>query len=81
MSHTFITASAPAKAAQISSLEQLTRKLASLWARLVLRRAQRATRAALHSLDDRMLHDIGVTRGKIDLMFRDPAGPNSRWPH
>lgn len=78
MSHTLITTSVPAKAAQISSLGQLTRILASLWAQLLLWRAQRATRAALHSLDDRMLHDIGVTRGKIDLMFRDPACPKSR---
>jgi uncharacterized protein YjiS (DUF1127 family) len=45
-------------------------KVVAFW--LHLRRLQEArrARAALHSFDDRMLRDIGIQRGEIDLLLR-----------
>jgi uncharacterized protein YjiS (DUF1127 family) len=47
------------------------RTLRSLWLRLIAWHIRRGTRAALRSLDDRTLRDIGLTRGEIESAAQD----------
>src|SRR5262249_2963746 len=51
---------------------------ASLWHRYITWQRGRATRIVLHSLDDRILRDIGLERGDIDSFVYGIAG---RKPH
>jgi uncharacterized protein YjiS (DUF1127 family) len=47
------------------------RTLQALCLRLIAWHIRRGTRAALRSLDDRTLHDIGLTRGEIESAVED----------
>jgi uncharacterized protein YjiS (DUF1127 family) len=47
------------------------RMLRALWLCLVAWHIRRGTRAALRSLDDRTLRDIGLTRGEIESAVED----------
>jgi uncharacterized protein YjiS (DUF1127 family) len=48
-------------------------RVARVWHRYWQGRAKRATVALLQSLDDRTLHDIGVSRGEISsLVYGNP---------
>ena len=48
------------------------------WQQLRQEYRRRATARLLHGLEDRTLKDIGLTRGEIDSIVRDPA--RERWP-
>jgi uncharacterized protein YjiS (DUF1127 family) len=52
-----------------------------VWARYWTRRAERATVAVLHALDDRTLKDIGLDRSEIESMVhgRPPGERRLRW--
>jgi uncharacterized protein YjiS (DUF1127 family) len=62
-----------------SPLQALSQYLGVAWSHYATWRASRKTRDALNSLDDRMLADIGVTRGGIDAVVRDIERSRAQW--
>jgi uncharacterized protein YjiS (DUF1127 family) len=44
--------------------------LGMMWRRYHRRRSNRRAAAWLHTMDDRMLKDIGLSRGEIDFVLR-----------
>ena len=54
-----------------SSLKTVSSYLAETWLIFATWKAGRDTRHALYSLDDRMLADIGISRGGIEAAVRD----------
>jgi uncharacterized protein YjiS (DUF1127 family) len=53
-------------------------KIAGAWRRYWQRRAKRATVELLHSLDDRTLRDIGLSRCEITSVVYGRAGERTR---
>jgi uncharacterized protein YjiS (DUF1127 family) len=62
-----------------SSVKTVGHYLGAAWSRYVGWKAGRDTRNALHSLDDRTLADIGVSRGGIEAVVRDIERRKSQW--
>jgi uncharacterized protein YjiS (DUF1127 family) len=53
-------------------------RIARAWRRYWQHRAKRATVELLHSLDDRTLHDIGLSRCEIASLVYGRAGDRTR---
>lgn len=47
------------------------------WQLLARKMAERRTRMSLSALDDHLLKDIGISRGIIDRVARNPAAPTA----
>lgn len=62
-----------------SSVKTVSHYLGAAWSRYAGWKAGRATRHALNALDDRMLADIGVSRGGIEAVVRDIERRKSQW--
>jgi uncharacterized protein YjiS (DUF1127 family) len=62
-----------------SSVKTASSYLAETWMLFAAWKAGRDTRHALHSLDDRTLADIGVSRGGIEAVVRDIERRKSQW--
>jgi uncharacterized protein YjiS (DUF1127 family) len=60
----FLRRSVPAWIASLASLP------ATLWSRVLREREMRRARAALETLDDRTLNDVGLSRHEIELIVR-----------
>lgn len=74
---------APTTDAPATAVRVVGRALQAAWRGLVRRREERRAIAHLRSLDNRMLADMGVTRGQIEGAVRgtDPdfARPRRSW--
>ena len=66
----------PGKAGQSAAMQHVT----AVWSRLAAWKMHRATRTILSSLDDRILHDIGVRRSEIDRVWSGVERTRMHWP-
>jgi uncharacterized protein YjiS (DUF1127 family) len=62
-----------------SSAKIASHYFGAAWTRYVGWKAGRDTRHALNALDDRMLADIGVSRGGIEAVVSDIERRKSQW--
>src|SRR5688572_703905 len=62
-----------------SSMKAVSSYFAETWLLFAAWKAGRDTRHALHSLVDRTLADIGVSRGGIEAVVRDIERRKSQW--
>ena len=62
-----------------SSMKAVGSYFAETWLLFAAWKAGRDTRHALNALDDRMLADIGVSRGSIEAVARDIERRKSQW--
>ena len=62
-----------------SSVKTVSSYFAETWLLFAAWKAGRDTRHALNALDDRMLADIGVSRGGIEAVVRDIERRKSQW--
>jgi uncharacterized protein YjiS (DUF1127 family) len=75
---TFVTAPSTVRA-------KLGALVSRIWALHIQRRARYHARRELYALDDRMLRDIGVSRGEIEFIVCEQktanpgASPTQRW--
>jgi uncharacterized protein YjiS (DUF1127 family) len=78
MTHTYPISTADRGTPALAS--RTTNRIAKAWHAYWQKRVRRVTVALLHSLDDRALHDIGVSRNEItSVVYGTPGGRTRRY--